>query len=87
MGLSLSETERRVELIESQFALLTDHPQIHVEWRRLIVDYSVSGVSVYDARLVAAMQVYGITHLLTRNKKDFSRYAGIITIVGVEDIL
>jgi predicted nucleic acid-binding protein len=37
----------------------------------------VQGVQVHDARLVAWMQVHGMTHLLTLNASDFSRYPSI----------
>ena len=35
------------------------------------------GTKVYDARLVAAIQVNGLTGILTFDKTGFSRYAGI----------
>jgi hypothetical protein len=34
-------------------------------------------VAVHDAKLVASMNVYGITHLLKFNVADFKRYRGI----------
>lgn len=43
----------------------------------MIVTYSVVGVQVHDARLVAAMVVHGVTNLLTLNTADFARYPGI----------
>ncbi|MBI4467987.1 MAG: hypothetical protein HY650_01555 [Acidobacteria bacterium] len=36
-----------------------------------------AGKKTYDARLVTAMTVHGITHILTFNTDDFTRYAGI----------
>lgn len=39
------------------------------------------GVNVYDARLVAVMRVHELTHILTFNTKDFTRYANEITPV------
>lgn len=33
------------------------------EWRRLVVNYGVSGVQVHDARLVATMLVHDVTHI------------------------
>jgi predicted nucleic acid-binding protein len=42
-----------------------------------VFEYQVSGKSTYDARLIAAMQVHGITSMLTFNPGDFRRYAGI----------
>ena len=32
------------------------------------------GVQVHDARLVAAMKIHGINHILTLNVGDFKRY-------------
>ncbi len=56
-GLSVPETDKRAKLIESRFTFLPDNKKVHDEWRRLIVAYSVEGVSVHDARLVAAIEV------------------------------
>ena len=39
-----------------------------------------------DAHLVAAMHVHGVSHLLTLNDRDFTRYPGI-TIVHPRSIL
>ena len=43
-------------------------------------DYSVKGVQVHDAKLVAAMCVHDLTHILTFNVDDFSRYPEIIAV-------
>ena len=77
VGLSLIETERKVRIIERYFLLLADSMATFQEWRQLIVTYSVMGVEVYDAKLVASMNVYGVAHLLTFNIGDFKRYPGI----------
>jgi hypothetical protein len=37
-------------------------------------------VQVHDTRLVAAMRVYRVTHLLTFNVADFGRFPGITTV-------
>ncbi|MBO3459118.1 hypothetical protein G7B40_011835 [Aetokthonos hydrillicola Thurmond2011] len=49
----------------------------HPEWRRLIVEYRVSGVKVHDTRLVAAMCVHGVTDIITFNTNDFTRFTEI----------
>lgn len=79
-GLSIKEADDAARHIEKAFELLPDTDAIHKEWRRLVVDYGVSGVQVHDARLVAAMNVHGIHHLLTLNDRDFSRYTGVVTL-------
>lgn len=40
----------------------------------------ITGIRSYDARLVAAMQTYGIERLLTFNAEHFRRFS--ITIVA-----
>lgn len=79
-GLTTAETDRRVRLIERVFTVLDEMPAVYPEWRRLVVSHSVMGVQVHDARIVAVMNVYGITHLLTLNGADFARYAGITSV-------
>jgi predicted nucleic acid-binding protein len=43
----------------------------------MVVQHRVSGKSVHDARLVAAMIVHGIGEILTFNMQDFTRYTEI----------
>ena len=74
-GLTTLETDQRAKLIESKFSLLPDNEQVHLEWRRLVVQHSVCGVRVHDARLAAAMIVHGIPRLITLNNRDFERYS------------
>jgi predicted nucleic acid-binding protein len=76
-GLSPIEANRFAISIESRLRLLPDTLAIHNEWRRLLVDYCVSGVQVHDARLVAAMLVHGVRRILTFNTKDFARFDAI----------
>ena len=79
-GMTVAEADREALLIENQFTFLPDNEMIHSEWRRLVVAYGISGVQVDDARLVAAMRVHGITHLLTFNQADFVRYRDITVV-------
>jgi len=79
-GLSIAEADREVFLLERQFTLLPDNGRIHGVWRRLVVDHGVSGKQVHDTRLVAAMIVHGVTHLLTLDAGDFSRFPEITAV-------
>lgn len=85
LGLALAQTERKARLIERYFRLLPDSLATFQEWRRLVVTHSVMGVEVHDAKLVASMNVYLITHLITFNVADFKRYPGI-TAVSPADV-
>ena len=79
-GLSIADTDRRLRVIERLFRVIPDSPAAYPTWRGLLVAHGVRGVQVHDARLVALMQVHGITHILTLNGADFARYPGIVAI-------
>jgi predicted nucleic acid-binding protein len=76
-GLSIAETNRCVEDIERSMIFLPDNEHVYSIWRRLVIDNHVRGVQVHDARLVAVMQAYGLTRILTLNQPDFSRYLNL----------
>ena len=63
---------------------MADSRALHEEWRKLIVQYEVSGVQVHDTRLVAAMRVHGVKRVLTFNTKDFTRFKGIVAVSPTE---
>jgi predicted nucleic acid-binding protein len=80
LGLSAAETETAMSQLERILLLLPEVPAIFPEWRRLVVQHAVSGFGVFDTRLVAVMQVFGIKELLTFNGSDFTPYPGINVI-------
>jgi predicted nucleic acid-binding protein len=79
-GLTPEDADLRAISIESQIELLADSIAVHTMWRRLIVDYRVSGAQVHDARLVAAMHVHNVKRILTFNTRDFARFTDIEAI-------
>jgi predicted nucleic acid-binding protein len=79
-GLTAAEAGHEVRVIDAGMSFLPDNEAIYREWRRIVVQHSVSGVQVYDARLAAAMLVHGISHILTLNATDFSRYRGLTAV-------
>ena len=77
LGFSIAETETELSKIERVFDLLPDTLDVYKNWRELVVNHSVSGVQVHDAKIVAAMKAHNIQNLLTFNAKDFKRYTDI----------
>jgi len=73
---ALSASDRRI------FPLLPDNEKVHEKWRELVFDFGVSGKQVHDARITAAMLVHQVTHILTFNTSDFTRYSsmGVVTV-------
>jgi predicted nucleic acid-binding protein len=63
--------------IEESFHMLHETMDVYREWRKLVVFRAVSGLKVYDARLVATSIVHGLKTLLTFNVADFRRYSDI----------
>lgn len=75
----------RLRLLERHFPVLPDNPAVYEKWKALVMTHKVVGVNVHDARLVAAMMVHGVTHILTANVRDFARYPAI-TVLAPEQI-
>ena len=76
-GLSVAETEAELTKIEQIFDFLPDTLEVYKNWRELVVNHSVSGIQVHDAKIAAAMKAHNIQNLLTFNAKDFKRYTDI----------
>lgn len=81
LGLTPQGTEGEVRKIEALVKVLPETASIFDEWRKLVILHQVSGVEVHDARIVAAMKVHDITHVLTFNQEDFRRYAGVVVVL------
>jgi predicted nucleic acid-binding protein len=80
LGLSVHEAEQEVQVIEAGMRLLTDGEAVYREWRRIVTQFSISGVQVHDARLAAAMYVHRIGYILTLNVSDFTRFPGLTAL-------
>jgi len=85
LGLSVPEALGHVRTFKIVFSLLPDTSEILGEWERLVENHQVLGRQVYDARLVAAMGVHKVTHLLTFNDADCKRFTEI-TVVNPANI-
>ena len=77
LGLTIINTDTELSKIEQVFDLLPDTIEVYRNWRELVVNHSVSGIQVHDAKIAAAMKAHNIQNLLTFNVKDFKRYADI----------
>lgn len=81
-GLTPAQADDRINELQRMFGLLSDLPLVFARWRVLVNRYSVLGNKVYDARIVATMLENALTHVITYNFSDFTRYApeGIVAI-------
>ena len=84
LGMTPSEVAAELAGLKSMFFLLPETPAIYPVWEALVIYHKVSGKPAHDARLVAAMQVHGLTAILTFDKSGFSRYPGIQVVHPAE---
>jgi predicted nucleic acid-binding protein len=80
LGLSVTEADNRLKLIEFMFPRVFDSPASYNHWRHLVVTCNVRGVQVHDARLAAVMLANRMSNILTINVADFARYPGIVAV-------
>jgi predicted nucleic acid-binding protein len=77
LGMTGEVAKRELDVFRRLFVLLPESNSIFEEWERLVTTYEVCGKNTHDARLVAAMNVYGITGIVTFNVRDFAPYSNI----------
>jgi predicted nucleic acid-binding protein len=86
LGKTAAEAAADLASLKALYLWLDETPAFYGVWEQLVVSTPVVGKNGYDARLVAAMMVHGLTHLLTFNAQDFRQYPGI-TAVTPADVL
>lgn len=80
LGLNAVEVAKQLQAIEDFAIVLTESAQSFAVWKRLVIEQSVVGAKVHDARLASVMLVAGIANILTFNERDFRRLAGLSPI-------
>jgi predicted nucleic acid-binding protein len=71
LGMTTAQAGHWLRFFRRRFTLLPDRPDLCLIWQELVEKHIVTGFRAHDVRLVAAMQSYGITRLLTFNATDF----------------
>lgn len=84
LGFTTEQAEKELENLQNIFTVLPENERMFEEWKTLVVKHKVNGKPAHDTRIVAALKVHKITHLLTLNPKDFKRYTGISAVTPQE---
>jgi predicted nucleic acid-binding protein len=71
LGMGINQASQWLDYFQRRFVLLPDHNDLVPRWRNLVRTLAITSFRAHDARLVAAMQCYGMTQLLTFNGQDF----------------
>ena len=86
LGLAVGQVQNELLNLRQSFVLLKETDAFYSEWEALVSRHAIVGKNAHDTRLVAAMVVHGITHLLTFNKQDFQRFTNI-TVLTPADVM
>src|SRR5581483_10980598 len=84
LGMTVAEASVVVSDLKLLFPVLRDERAIFAHWEQLVTSLNIKGKQSHDARLAAAMQRHTITHLLTFNSADFTRFPFITTISPID---
>jgi len=71
LGMTTAQAAQWVRFFQRRFTLLPDRDDVSDRWLALVEIHSVTGFRAHDVRLVAAMQSYRITQILTFNGGHF----------------
>jgi predicted nucleic acid-binding protein len=71
LGMTSTQAGQWLQFFQRRFALLPDRADLVTLWHAIVESHGITGFRAHDARLVAAMQSYGITRLLTFNAAHF----------------
>ena len=77
LGMSVEMASRELKTLKHLFSLLPERASVFEEWERLVATHRVCGKATHDARIVAVMNVHGVSRILTFNVQDFARYENI----------
>lgn len=81
LGLSPKEAGEAIDQILGLFRLLPENEEVFPAWCEIVATHNVTGRSVHDAHIVAAMRAHGETSILTFDT-GFTRYAPLIEVVN-----
>ena len=74
LGMTPDQTSQWLRFFQRRFTLFPDREELLTYWHALVRTRGIRGLKSHDARLVAAMQSYGITRLLTFDAGDFQGF-------------
>jgi len=71
LGMTTEQASQWLHFFQRRFTLMPDRNDLPARWHDMVKTHAIKGFRSHDARLVAVMQSYGMTRLLTSNSGDF----------------
>ena len=80
LGMTPAKAAGEIGALRRFFRLLPSTPDVLETWQRIVIRLGITGKQTHDAHLVAVMQVYAVTDILTFNTAHFRRFPGITVL-------
>jgi predicted nucleic acid-binding protein len=80
LGMNAARAASEIGTLRRFFRVLPFTSEVLDVWQGLVEALGVSGKQTHDAHLVAVMQVYSVTSILTFNTGHFTRFPGIAVL-------
>ena len=80
LGMSHARAATEIEKLRRFFRLLPSTPNVLDAWQRIVLTLGITGKQTHAAHLVAVMDVYSVTSILTFNTGHFGRFPGIAVL-------
>ncbi len=80
LGMPPARAANEIATLRRLFQLLPATPKVLDTWQRIVISLGIRGKQTHDAHLVAVMQVYSVTNILTFNTAHFHRFPGITAL-------
>jgi predicted nucleic acid-binding protein len=71
LGMSTDQASQWITFFQRRFVLLPDRDDLTKRWHDLVKRLAIKAFRAHDARIVAAMETYGIIRLVTFNGDHF----------------
>ena len=84
LGMTANQASLWLHYFRRRFKLLPDRVDLVDRWHALVKTLGIKGLKAHDARLVAAMQTFGIAQILTFNGNDFKGFS--ITVIDPSSV-
>ena len=85
-NISSADATEAIQDLLPNFQLAETTGAVTTRLLEIISIYDVKGKQIHDANIVATMQTYGLSNLLTANPNDFQRYQNRVTVFTLDTI-
>ncbi len=84
--LEMTQAVKRARQLIQFFQIADENEQVMQNLFTLLETIKIGGKQVHDTNIIATMQSFGITHLLTLNLADFDRFRPLIGVLSLDDL-